>query len=256
MSQFQYTGNLEETYLTDMLALILQYQVPGVMEISNEDCEKQIYLRDGIVVHAASTDKADRLGAHLYREGLLSREDLLVTMRERDGSDKRHGQVILERGLLSPKDLYEAIRGQMEAIVWSVFRWQKGQVTFKIGDLDKQDQIQIYLPIRQVIVRGIKEVADTKSLVARLGKKSTIFGPVYRTEDLIELALEKDDYTLLSLIDGKRRFYDICNLGPFSMSENARLIYAFRLLGLVEPVEPDSGSGTGGVTIRMGDKAV
>ena len=92
--------------------------------------------------------------------------------------------------------------------------------------------------------------------MARLGSKSTVFRAVYDAEDLIELALEKDEYALLRLIDGQRRFYDICNTGPFSMSENARLIYAFRLLGLVEQSDSGTGTGTGGVKIRMSDKAV
>lgn len=256
-NNFEYTGNLEETFLTDMLSLIFQHSVPGVMKVSNNDCVKKIYVSGDNVVQASSTDRADRLGAHLYRAGLLTREELLETMRERHTSDKRHGQLIIERGLLSPKELYEAIRGQMEAIVWSVFRWQKGQVSFKVGELDETARIRIHLPMRQVIVRGIKEVADTKSLVVRLGNKSTVFRPVYCAEDLIELALEKDEYALLRLIDGQRRFYDICNMGPFSMSENARLIYAFRLVGLVDQMDSGTGSGgTGGVTIRRGGKPV
>ena len=251
-NNFQFTGNLEETFLTDMFALILQHNVPGVLEVSNDENNKQIYVSGGNVVHASSSERSDRLGAHLYRSGMLTREQLIETMRERDTSDKRHGQLIIERGLLSPKELYEAVRGQMESIVWSVFRWQKGQVIFKIGEQDENGKIRIHLPMRHVIIRGIKEVTDTKSLVSRLGKKSTVFKPTYCTEDLIEVALEKDEYALLRLIDGQRRFYDVCSMGPFDMSGNARLIYAFRLLGLVEMA--DSDTGTGGVKIRLGDK--
>ncbi len=250
-STFHYKGNLEETFLSDMFAVILQHSVPGVMEISREDCVKRIYIQSGNVVHAASTDRSDRLGAHLYRTGKLTRAELIETMRERESSDKLHGQLLIENGLLSPKELYESIRGQMEAIVWSVFSWNKGQVSFKIGELEGSGKIKIHLPMRQVIVRGIKKVPDTKSLVTRLGTKSTVFRPDYSAEELIELALDKDEYTLLCLIDGQRRFYDVCNLGPFGVSENARLIYAFRLLGLVEKVEAEAG-----VMIRMADKAI
>ncbi len=82
-----------------------------------------------------------------------------------------------------------------------------------------------------------------------------MFRPTYCTEDLIELALDKDDYDLLRLIDGKRRFFDVCSTGPYGMSENARLIYAYRLLGLVEAVDAESGAGTGGVKIRVSEKA-
>lgn len=247
MGRFQYTGNLEETFLSDMFALIFQHNVSGVMEISRDGCDKKIYVSGGNVVHATSTDHTDRLGAHLFRSGLLTREELRSTMRERGHSDKRHGQLLIESGLLSPKELYEAIRHQMESIVWSVFSWQQGQVSFRIGNLDGAGKIRIHLPMRQVIVRGIQEVTDTKSLVSRLGRKSTVFRPVYCTEDLIELALDRDEYALLRLIDGHRTFFDVCNEGPFGMSGNARLIYAFRLLGLVERAHTGDG-----VKIRLG----
>ena len=115
-SNFQFTGNLEETFLSDMFALISQNSVPGVMEITHDGCRKQIYVSGGNVVHAASSDRSDRLGAYLYRQGLLTREDLMKTMRERDTTDKRHGQLILEHGLLSPKELYEAIRSERKSL--------------------------------------------------------------------------------------------------------------------------------------------
>jgi hypothetical protein len=39
-------------------------------------------------------------------------------------------------------------------------------------------------------------------------------------------------------------------MGPYDVPGNARMIYAFRLLGLVE--QADSDTGTGGVKIRLG----
>ncbi len=246
---FQYRETLEDTALSEMLATIYRHKVPGRIEITRDDVVKRIYINEGNVIHASSTDRADRLGAHLYRIGKLSRKQLVETMRHREESGKRHGQLLIEEGLLSPGELYEAIRGQMESIVWSVFSWQRGEVTFRIGEFNDNIMIKIHLPMRQVIVRGIKKVPDTKALVARLGRKSTVFGPSYCTEDLIDVALSKEEYQLLRLVDGQRRLFDICSEGPFGISENARLLYAFRILNLIEKVR-DDGAATGSVMIR------
>jgi hypothetical protein len=253
---FQYQSDLEETYLSDVFATIHRHNVPGMMEVRNEGTVKHIYISGGNVIHAASNERGDRLGAHLYRMGKLSREQLIETMRDASSSDELHGQILIERGLLAPVDLYEAIRAQMEAIVWSVFAWKKGAVSFKIGEPDDDDKrIKIHLPMRQVIVRGIKQVADTKVLVARIGKKTTVFKPTYCTDDLVEIALEKEEYDLLRLVNSERSFFEICNQGPFNLAENARLLYAFRLLGLIE-ADLSASLTTSGVMIRMGDKAV
>ena len=247
---FQYQETLEDTALSEMFSTIYRHRVPGLIEISRDDVVKRIYINEGHVVHARSNDRTDRLGAHLYRLGKLTREQLKDTMQKREESGTRHGQLLIEEGLLSPGELYEAIRSQMEAIVWSVFSWQRGEVTFKIGEFDESVMIKIHLPMRQVIVRGIKKVPDTKALVARLGRKTTVFKPSYCTEDLIEIALDSQEYQLLRLVDGKKRLYDICTNGPFSMSENARLLYAFRILNLIENVG-DNGTGpSGSVMIR------
>ncbi|MEM8930769.1 MAG: DUF4388 domain-containing protein [Acidobacteriota bacterium] len=243
---FQYDGTLEETSLAEMLWTVYRHKVPGVLEVTNEGITKRIHIADGNVVHASSTDRTDRLGAYLYRTGKLDREQLVETMREREASGKRHGQLLIESGLMSPADLYESIRGQMESIVWSLFSWTKGELLFRIGEHVEAPMIKIHLPMRQVIVRGIKKAQDAKALVARLGKKSAVFRPSYGAEDLIEIALGADEYELLRLVDGERSLYDVCTQGPYGASENARLMYAFRVLHLIEP-----GDGSDeGVKIR------
>jgi hypothetical protein len=59
---------------------------------------------------------------------------------------------------------------------------------------------------------------------------------------LIEISLSKEEFQLLTLIDGKRTLYEVCTTGPFGVSENARLIYAFRVLQLIELYADDENS--------------
>lgn len=243
MAQFQYEDSLEETALTEMFANIYRHKVPGLFEITHGDNVKRIYISDGNVIHATSTDRADRLGARLYRAGKLTREQLSETIELLEQSGMRHGQILLERGLLSPGELYEAIQRQVEAIVWSVFSWQTGNVRFKIGEFHESFMIKIHLPVRQVIVRGVKKLPDAKALVAKLGKKSTVFRPTYQPEDLIEIALDGEEYALLRLVDGKRSLYEVCTNGPYSASENARLLYAYHTLHLIERIDAPASTG-------------
>lgn len=241
-TQFHYRGTLAETSLAEMLWTIYRHRVPGVIEISHDETVKKVYVADGTVIHATSSDRSDRLGAYLYRTDKLDRQQLAESMRKVESTGKRHGQLLIEEGLISPRDLYAAIRGQIESIVWSLFSWQQGDLTFSIGEEEDPLMIKIHLPMRQVIVRGIKKVSDTKSLVGRLGRKTTIFVPSYEAEDLIQIALGPDEYKLLRLVDGQTSLFDICNQGPYSVPENARLLYAFRVLQLIKP---KASEGTG-----------
>lgn len=264
-NSFQYRGDLSQTALPEILYTIDRFQVPGVIEANREGLVKQVFIKEGNVVHANSTDRNDSLGTYLQRNGLLSPEIYAETMRERERSNQRYGVMLIERGLLSPAEVYRNTRKQIESIVWSLFYWQEGSVVFSIGEFRESDSVRIQLPMRQVILQGIKRAPDAKTLVARLGRKETVLEPCYRTEQLIELALDADEYRLLSLVDGKRNLYEICTQGPRTASENAKLLYAFQILQLIRggaavsapPPEPRRTEGTGAIRIRFktrGDK--
>src|SRR5215208_3081673 len=129
-SSFQYRGDLAQTALPEILSTIDRFQVPGVIEASRGGVVKRVYIKEGSVVHASSSDRDDSLGSYLSRSGALTPELFAETMRERERTQQRYGALLIERGTLAPRQVYEAIRQQIEAIVWSLFEWQEGSVTF------------------------------------------------------------------------------------------------------------------------------
>jgi len=247
--RFQFRGDLAETTLPEILFSIDRFQVPGIVEARQGEVVKKIFIKDGFVVHASSTDLDDSLGSFLLRTRQLTPDQYRTSMRERRNSSHRFGVLLIELGLLSPAEVYTAIREQIEAIVWSLFAWQEGQVTFEIGEYQAAGATSIQLPMRQVILRGIKRAPDAKPLVARLGPKETVFEVAYHLESLIETALEQQDFELLQRVDGRRSLYEICKTGPYSVADNAKLMYAFQVMQLIRKTEAAADerqvSGTG-----------
>lgn len=232
--RYQYRGELGQTALPEMLYTVYLHRVPGVIECNRDDVLKRVFLRDGAVIHASSTDRLDSLGNFLLASGRITREQFTLTDRIRATSpDKRLGELLIEHGILSPAQLYMGIQEQIRSVVWSLFAWEEGEVAFSIGAFEEADMVRIYLPMRQVILEGVKRAPDAKAMVARLGRKETVFEPTWRTEDLIEVAMQEPELALLRLVDGRRSLYDVCTRGPFSPAENARLIYAYHVLRLI-----------------------
>lgn len=243
---YQYRGELQQTSLPEMFFKIHHFSVPGIMQARRGEVEKRVFLRSGNVVHAASTDLDDSLGAFLQRTGRLQHDEFESAMRDRSSKEQRLGVLLVERGLMSPAEVYASVCDQVEEILWSLFRWEDGEVTFAISEFPDDDMVRINLPIRRVIVQGIRRAPSAKSLVARLGSRETMFEPSYRVEDLIEIGLEGPEYQLLNMVNGRRSLYDLCLQGPLSQSENAKLLYAFYVLQLIRRAE-----SSGGIKIRL-----
>lgn len=232
-STYKYRGNLAETTLPEMLYTIDRFHVPGVVEARLGEVVKRVYIRAGYVIHASSNDLRDSLGAHLLRKHTVRRDRVEELVKARSQSNKRMGVMLLERGILSPAQVLRAIREQIEAVIWSLFYWDEGEVTFSLGELDAEDMVQIQLPIRQVIVEGIRRAPDAKAVLARLGSKETLLEPCFDPEELVETGLDVGDFQVLQTVDGSKTLFELCALGPKSAGEIAKLLYAFHVLHLI-----------------------
>lgn len=254
---FQYRGDLAEAGLAEILYSIDRFQVPGVIQAEQDGVVKEVHLKEGRIVHASSSDFADGLGDFLLRTGRLGSEQYERMMRLREESDRRLGVLLVEAGLLTPVAVHQAIRQQIEAIVWSLFHWDRGAVTFSIGDYPHGGgRLAIDLPMRQVILQGIRRAPNAKALVARLGTKETVLEPAWDAEMAIDLGLDGDEHALLLLVDGRRSLYQICTEGPFSAAENAKVLYAYQVLRLIrraamEDNAPGEPPREGPVKVRL-----
>ena len=243
-----YRGDLRQTALPEMLAIIDRTRVTGVIRAVHGQFTKSIDLDDGYVVHATSSDIGDSLGSFLRRSGQLDESQFHAVMQRRAEGNARLGEVLIDLGLLTPAQVYQAIREHIEGILWSLFSWEEGEVTFSLGALDPTDRVRIQIPLRQVIVQGIKRATNAKSIVQRMGGREVVFEHSFRLEDLIELALDGDEYALLTRVNGRSSLFQLCTGSALVSAEAARLLYAFSVLGIIRRVatpEPRERSGFG-----------
>jgi hypothetical protein len=230
-SQFRYRGDLAETPLPRVLATIHRYRVPGVITAQRGTVVKKVFVDDGKVVFAASSDMEDALGAYLARRGLLTPEQRDESSRRIEETGRRQGEVLIEMGVLTPERMASAVLGQVSAILWSIFDWESGDVTFEVGRFRAEEKVQLDLPIDQAIRDGLLKAADPKSLVRRLGAAWTI---LERIEGASSGGLSGDEERYLSLVDGKTPFVDLCRKGPGDAATNARLLFLFFCLELIQ----------------------
>jgi len=240
--EFVYRSELEKTPLPEILATINRYGVPGVLEVRRGDVTKEVFFLDGDVIFATSTDRRESLGEYLVRSGEITREQLARSSEEVASTPgARHGEILVRMGYLSQGVLGKSVRRQVQSIMWSLFNWNDGHVSFKVGTSKQDETFKIKIPTARAILAGCRRIEDPKIITARLGGRGAVFKRLPRPPHLERFRFEADELELLELVDGKRNLYDLCEAGPLSPGANARILYALVELQMVTMDPSSSG---------------
>ena len=233
-SKLLYQDELSHLPMPEILASIEKWKVPGVLSVEGDPFTKKIFLEDGKIIFATSTDPDERLGEFLLHKGRITQahyDESVVRLKRGEG---RQGKILVDMAVLTPKTLYENVMEQITSVVISLFNWEEGKVSFEIGDFKKDEMIKIAIPLRKAILEGVKAMWDAKRILARLGTKTTVFAPIFELKDVLSLRLEPQEMQMLQLVDGRKSVYELVTKGPLTQPQNAKLLYVFQVLKLIE----------------------
>jgi hypothetical protein len=229
-----YQTDFAQTPLPEILVKIQKYKIAGVIDCQRDDVDKKIFVDAGNIVWATSTDLNDSLGMKLLREGRITQQQYEESARLIRESGKRQGKILVDLKAIEPSSLFTLIREQVQEIVWSLFSWDTGVVSFTPGAGKRLEFVKLEIPIPRALIQGIRRMTDVRRLVARVGTRATLVER-NREEETAELnlRLKPEEQTLLDSIRGRVTLHEIVNTPPLTPSENAKLIYAFHALQLI-----------------------
>jgi hypothetical protein len=246
-----YQTDLAQTPLPELLVKIYRYRAPGVIECRRGDVIKRIYLDRGEIIFATTNQLTESLADKLMREGTITRQQYDESVQRLRVTGKRHGVTLMEMKILDAEQLAAAVREQIQEIVWSVFEWPDGTISFTPGREKHLEFVKIELAVPAAIMQGIRKIADAKSLIARLGSRTTLLAR--SAEPLPGVTLEADEQRLFDHIDGKRSLYDLVLVPPLPASDNARILYALyalQMIAIKQPVKVQIRTGSAANTVE------
>jgi hypothetical protein len=234
-----YQSDFAQTPLPEILVKIQKYNVGGVVDCQRDDVNKKIFLDNGQIIWASSTDLNDSLGMKLLHEGRITQQQYEESARLIRESGKRQGKILVDMSAIEPASLFTVIREQVQEIVWSLFSWDSGTVSFAPGPARRLEFVKLEIPVPRAIIQGIRRMTDVRRLVARVGTRATL---VERNRDesltALNLRLKPEEQNLLDSIHGKLTLHEVVNTPPLTPSENAKLVYAFHALQLITTRTP------------------
>src|SRR5258707_14916221 len=111
-------GQISELPVPEVLQHLRLTQSTGILTLVAGGARKALYLKDGRVVFASSNLPNDRLGEILLRAGKITVEEYEASIKAIT-KGKRHGQVLLEMGGLSPQELSEGRQVPAKEVVYT-----------------------------------------------------------------------------------------------------------------------------------------
>lgn len=153
--------------LPDVFGWIQAAGKSGLLLFTHEDHAKTVWVHRGELVFAASNQRIDRLGHSLVRSGAITLEQLRDAERSfRRG--ERFGKALVERGLLTPRELWTGLQRQVEEIVRSLFSYPAGLAYFWDGEVQPDNVVRLHLSTQQLVKEGVRWREELRRFVAAL----------------------------------------------------------------------------------------
>ena len=235
-------GSLEESSLPELLRSVTRSHETGVLTCKIQGFVKSIYIQEGQIIFASSSNPDDRLGESLLKNGRVPLKQLLEASRTvRTG--KRLGSILCDMNVLSPEDLVDGVRNQVRDIIVSVFKAITGDYQLALREIDTHEMILLNVSTEDIIFDGVKSIDKWHRIHEGLGPLNGRLIPSEEAEKIIlNLTLDPDEQHLFSLCQkGQFTVEEICTMSYMSDFDTCRHLWAFMMVGVLDAVEhPES----------------
>jgi len=168
-------GTFDATPLPRLLLALGRERFSGAAILTRDRARRRVLLRDGAPVGVESTGGDAGLAAQLRDGGALSAEDHDRVARRAAEVGRPEAAVLLELGLVSPRDLLLALREQARRRLLECFGWAEGQWRLEPGEAPPKDARLLRLDLLPLIHDGLERHWSPERLLAELAPRTAAY---------------------------------------------------------------------------------
>lgn len=229
-------GSLGQVPFPKALNFINQAGKSGIMALSQGKRKVHIHFDRGEIVYVTSSYFPEMsLGDYLVKEGMITPEVNQESIEFTRNDKIKQGAYLVEKGHLSPHDLYAALNTQVSKKLFKLFAWGEGEFYFREGEIIGEEHRILNISFPNLLYRGIRfYLPMEKPPMEFRGRKEDILvkrlAGRYRIEDL---QLGPADIRIYNLINGERTLRQIVTASNMNKRAAYKVLYALYLLELV-----------------------
>jgi hypothetical protein len=239
-------GDFESFYMNSIFQLLSDEQKTGILRVADGDKEIRIYFLDGDIVYAMGSNKQDRLGAFIKKQGVISNEQLKACLAKGKQEKKALGKILMEQGYISEEKLNEVIHQQTQEMVFNLFLWEKGSFEYKDIELNVNSIVVTKLNVMATLLEASRRIDEMSVLKKQIPYDTLVFQLSGKVQNKDEITLNSDEWQILGLFDGKQKVRDVIDASDFDEFSAYKIIHSLLNSGLIEKSEDDSQQGRKG----------
>jgi len=226
------------------LQQLYREKATGLWHLTRGDAKKVIYIKKGYPVFARSNMLNECLGRMLVKEGVITQIDCDQSVDLSKQSGRLQGTVLIEMGLLTPRELQDALVRQVTNKLLSTFAWRNGSCQFVPCPDFKKSVTQIKLTPAALIMEGIERHWTAKQLDDFLYPFSEDYlkqasNPLYRFQDI---QLSNRSEAIFKSCRGVKTLGQILAQHPLAKREIQKILAALMISELIErTTTPEEG---------------
>jgi hypothetical protein len=214
----------------------------GTVTLTHAGIGKSIKVQDGRLVFASSSSPDDRLGELLLRRGRVTLRQL-VDAGKAVVPGKRLGAILVEQGVLGPKDLIQGVVEHTQEIIYGVFQWTEGQYRLVEGEAGGED-ITLRISTPDLILEGIRRIEAW----SRVKRGSGGIAAQYRRADdyeaiVAQMNLSTEELGLVTALHEPQSVEGICAESPLGDFVVCQVLWALRVIGVVKRLDAQVAAG-------------
>lgn len=233
-------GTLRDFGLMDIFQLLGSGKKTGTLHLSNDSAEGMVCFYEGRVFFASSTWHREHLGERLVAAGKITHKQLEAAL-EKQGkagepdSGPRLGEILVDAGDLSPKALQSFVQNQIHDSLFDLFRWEDGQVEFRVGDVPMEEDIGISVSVENVIMEASRRLEAWDSIKKKIPSLDTVFSMSFApVNQSMEIHLRPAEWKLLCQVDGETDINGILATADLDDFQACQILYGMLSAGLIE----------------------
>lgn len=227
---------LTEMGVPALLKQLFRAKKSGILTVRQADITKVLFFENGLLTHASSNSRRDRLGRILLRNKRISLDDYERARRLQIDSSggMQLGHALVQSGALNENDVINAVSSQILSIVFSLFSWTSGTWSFLETTYFSPNYKRFNFNTANIIFWGLRQLEGHKKFGAFLPSPKAVVERGEDSEATREtLHLTYFEEQILSLVDGRKRLGEIVAIGRLAQIDVERVLFSLLVVGVL-----------------------